>query len=128
MTILGHFNEKIDKVMIKGSRKNTSGPGHFYLKNIEISDPDTGPGHFYLKIIKISDPCPGTGTGKSPIQSPGHLHGHFPRPVVSRSCPGTVLVMSRSCPGTVLVMSRYRSRPVPDRSRSVCQERKNYWI
>ncbi len=45
-----------------------------------------------------------TGTGKSPDQSPGDVTGHFLRPVVSRSCPG----------------------PIPDRYRSVCQERKNY--
>ena len=55
----------------------------------------TGPGH---------DP----GTGKSPVQSPGHVPGHFLRPVVSRSFSkaGRVPVMSRSCPGTVPVLSR----------------------
>ena len=95
------------------------------------------PFHFFFKNIKISDPGPGTGTGhepgtgpgngtgngtgtakspgKSPVQSPGHVPGHFLRPVVSRSCPGTVPVLSRTGTGQV-----------PARSRSVCQERKNY--
>ena len=71
MTILGHFNEKIEKMMIKVSRKN---------------NPVPGPGHFYLKNIKISDPSPGHGTGKST----GHVPGHFLRTVVARSCPGPV--------------------------------------
>ena len=80
-----------------------------------MTGPCTGTGHFFFKNIKISDPgtglVTGTGTakspGKSPVQSPGHVPGHFQRPVVSRSSPGTVPVMSRYGPG-----------PVPDRYRS----------
>ena len=82
--------------------------GHFFFLNIKISDPGTG-----------HEPGNGTGTakspGKSPVQSPGHVPGHFQRPVVSRSCPGTVPVLSRTGTGQV-----------PDRYRSVWQERKNY--